>query len=627
MFLRRLADKTGVQEVNQRALSVLILEDQEGDFELIVRELRRSGFQAHCQRAETEREYLAGLEAKPGMILADYSLPGFSAFRALELLNQTGLDIPFIVLTGFVSEDVVVECMKRGAADYLLKDRLARLGNAVERALADSELRRQKRSMEAALHRSNERFQQLVEATRVIPWEFDLDDERVTYVGPQVVDLLGYAFEDWYGEGFWNSAIHPADAGIFSQLGETAHTSSNDHEFNFRLLAKDGKLLHMNCVVALIAEGETQMLRGFMLDVTELRSMQRSLEQQAAIQEENRRIVEELKTKEIETLKAHAGREAAEVRAAMAEQVVRANQDLQEANRKLKSTQAQLIQTEKMASLGQLVAGIAHEINNPMAFVVNNLFVARKGLEQIAQEVSVLLSEAAQAKLKKVQQRLAEMKEGVDRVTELVLGLRTFSRLDEAGFKRVDVAKSIESVLLFLNHRLEGRITVKTLFGPERMLYCSGGKLNQVFMNLVTNAIDAIPGRGEIVISTESTPDGFTISIRDTGAGIPESIRSRIFDPFFTTKRVGEGTGLGLAISYGIVQDHHGSIQLLSEEGAGSEFIIKIPLDLESRGAALATVADAHPGEQVSVLEQAGLNHAGFNQVGLHDAGVKAFNG
>jgi two-component system NtrC family sensor kinase len=259
----------------------------------------------------------------------------------------------------------------------------------------------------------------------------------------------------------------------------------------------------------------------------------------------------------------------------MAEQLVQANEGLQEANRKLKDTQAQLIQTEKMASLGQLVAGIAHEINNPIAFVINNLFVAEDRLGQIAPEVEPLLSKVSQEKLQKVRLRLHEMKEGLDRVKELVLGLRTFSRLDEGPFKAVDVEKSIDSVLLFLNHRMEGRIEVKKSFGPERMLNCSGGKLNQVFMNVISNAIEAIPGNGEIII---------TVSVRDTGTGIPAAIRNRIFDPFFTTKRVGEGTGLGLAVSYGIVQEHQGSIEVCSEEGVGSEFIIKVPRHLRSRG-------------------------------------------
>lgn len=566
-----------------RPLFALILEDQESDFDLIARELRRAGFAARCERVETERQYLAYLGERPDIILADYAMPSFNALRALELVERLQLNIPFIVLTGFVSEEVVVECMKRGAADYLLKDRLVRLGAAVKRALEESELRGQKRSMEAALRKSNDRFQHLVETTRVIPWEFDLDALRVTYVGPQVVDLLGYQLDDWCRRDFWVSAVHAEDWHMLVRLAQIEGTSPKDHEFTFRMLAKDGRILHLNCVVTLTVEDNTKMLRGFMTDVTEFRRMQRSLAQHAAIEEENRRIIEELKTKEIETLRAHAGREAAEVRAAMAEQLMRANEGLQEANRKLRDTQAQLIQNEKMASLGQLVAGIAHEINNPMAFVINSLFMVEDRLDQIVPEIEPLLSEVSQSNLRKMRLRLGEMNEGLGRVKELVLGLRTFSRLDEGNFKAVDVGKSIDSVLLFLNHRMQGRIEVEKFYGPEKMLYCSGGKLNQVFMNVINNAIEAIPGDGKIVITTSHDGEFFSISLRDTGTGIPMGIRNRIFEPFFTTKRVGEGTGLGLAISYGIVQEHQGSIEVRSEEGVGSEFTIKVPRDLTSR--------------------------------------------
>jgi two-component system NtrC family sensor kinase len=140
-------------------------------------------------------------------------------------------------------------------------------------------------------------------------------------------------------------------------------------------------------------------------------------------------------------------------------------------------------------------------------------------------------------------------------------------------------------VLLLLKHKMNSRIHVERRYGQERMLYCYAGRLNQVLMNLIANAVDAVVGEGQIVVTTSQTDAAFTISVRDTGPGIPEAIRDRIFDPFFTTKPVGQGTGLGLAISYGIVQDHHGSIEVLSEEGVGTEFIVKIPLDLEAQRA------------------------------------------
>jgi two-component system NtrC family sensor kinase len=293
-------------------------------------------------------------------------------------------------------------------------------------------------------------------------------------------------------------------------------------------------------------------------DTAVLRARIHALLRRKFFQEENRRMLEELRARQLEALRAQADKETAEDRAAIAEKLREVNRELEGTNRKLKETQAHLIQHEKMASLGQLVAGIAHEINNPLAFSLNSLFTAESNLEKIAAEVKDHLSEASQQKLLKVQSRLGHTKEGMDRVKELVLGLRTFSRLDEGELKTVDIHESIDSALLFLQYKMKGRIELERQYKLKRPLHCFAGQLNQVFMNLVANAVDAIKGPGKIVIATWECGDYACISVRDSGAGIPEAIRHRIFDPFFTTKPVGQGTGLGLAISYGIIQAHKG---------------------------------------------------------------------
>ena len=198
-------------------------------------------------------------------------------------------------------------------------------------------------------------------------------------------------------------------------------------------------------------------------------------------------------------------------------------------------------------------------------------------------DIEPLVSGEFLKKLPKIQTCLEEMREGLNRVNELVLDLRTFSRIEEGGFKTVDVVATIDSVLLLLKFRMNNHIKVEKHFGRERMLYCSCGRLNQVLTNLISNAADAITGKGRIVITTSHTAEAFLISVRDTGDGVPDAILSKIFDPFFTTKGAGRGTGLGVAISYAIVQDHRGSIEVQSEEGAGTEFIVKIPRDLEAQ--------------------------------------------
>jgi two-component system NtrC family sensor kinase len=261
-------------------------------------------------------------------------------------------------------------------------------------------------------------------------------------------------------------------------------------------------------------------------------------------------------------------------------------EELGRTNQKLRETHAHLVHSEKMAGLGQLVAGIAHEINNPLAFVINNIFIVQQTLERLSSEGPGSLV----PRVKKISTLAAEMLEGAERVKDLVTKLRTFSRLDEGEFKTVNIHESIESVLLFLRHKMQERIEVERNFGPVERLSCFAGELNQVIMNLIANAIDSIEGRGKITITTKQQDEYFCISIRDTGKGIPEEIRNRVFEPFFTTKPIGDGTGLGLAISYGILKAHNGSIDFSSEEGKGTEFTLKIPLSLGSVAAPAETV-------------------------------------
>ena len=266
------------------------------------------------------------------------------------------------------------------------------------------------------------------------------------------------------------------------------------------------------------------------------------------------------------------------------------NASLGRTNQKLRETQAHLVHSEKMAGLGQLVAGIAHEINNPLAFVINNIFVVEETLKKLIAEDGQLSPETL-GRLKKSELRIANAFEGAERVRDLVTKLRTFSRLDEGELKTIDVHESIESVLLFLRHKMEGRIEVARNYGGVTMLTCFAGELNQVIMNVVANAIDAIDGNGRITLTTAQQDGHFIIRVRDTGRGIPEDIGNRIFEPFFTTKPVGEGTGLGLAISYGIVKAHRGSMEFSSKPGEGTEFTLKIPISLEEAIKADTTAA------------------------------------
>ena len=274
---------------------------------------------------------------------------------------------------------------------------------------------------------------------------------------------------------------------------------------------------------------------------------------------------------------------------------------------KLQSTQSQLIQTEKMSSLGQLVAGIAHEINNPVNFIYGNLTYVNSYTRDLFKLISAY-QEAYPDPTELIQNTLdeidfdflkvdflnviASMQVGASRIQDIVLSLRNFSRMDESEFKRVDLHAGLESTLLILQHRLKAShdhpaIALTKQYADLPLIDCAAGLLNQVFMNLLSNSIDAMESacqqhliqQPEIQICTAIDSTGVIIRIIDNGIGIPEQIQHRLFDPFFTTKPVGKGTGLGLSISYQIiVEKHQGTLECHSAIGQGTEFRIWIPI-------------------------------------------------
>ncbi len=253
-------------------------------------------------------------------------------------------------------------------------------------------------------------------------------------------------------------------------------------------------------------------------------------------------------------------------------------QRVEERTRELRDTQAQLIQNEKMVSLGQLVAGVAHELNNPIGYVHANLQLIEDYVQKLEDPT---LSDENRARAKDALERLiARSREGTQRVKSIVEDLRTFSRLDLAEVQETDLHECIERTISLIEHRLKAGIQIVRDYGELPRVRCFVGRINQVFMNLLVNACDALDGQGKILIKTRTTPVGVVIEFSDTGPGIPKEIQNRLFEPFFTTKAVGKGTGLGLSISHGIIASHGGKISVHSTPGSGTTFRIELPLDI-----------------------------------------------
>lgn len=290
------------------------------------------------------------------------------------------------------------------------------------------------------------------------------------------------------------------------------------------------------------------------------------------------------------------------------------SRDLEQTLKKLQAMQSKLVESEKMSALGVLVAGVAHEINNPVNFIYGNINYAA----QYAHDILDILQRyqdfypnpdpSIAEKIKKIDlefikkdfiELLRSMENGTQRISDIVRSLRTFSRLDEAEIKKVDIHEGIDSTLMILKNRLKSRpnfpeITVIKEYGNISLVECYAGKLNQVLMNIITNAIDALEQKLDIAtlessfsassftptikISTELIDNWVAIRVFDNGAGMEPELTQQIFNPFFTTKPVGKGTGLGLSISYQIiVESHQGQLECNSIPGIGTEFIIMIP--------------------------------------------------
>jgi two-component system NtrC family sensor kinase len=379
-------------------------------------------------------------------------------------------------------------------------------------------------------------------------------DFKMTFVSNSAYQVLGYRPEEMVADAnFWFDHIHPDDApNIFSSLARLFVDDARTYEYRFR--AADGNYLWMHDSLRLIRDEDGAPLEviGSLTDISERKRMELALGQ-----EQNQLITR-----------------------------------LQEAH-------DQLLQAEKMASIGQLAAGIAHEINNPVGFVNSNMGSLRTYVATLCRVIGAyeqaLRAQGAspglvahfaevreQAELDYVQEDVTELikesMDGLQRVKDIVQALKDFSHVDKSEWQVADLHAGLDSTLIIVANEIKYKANVEKHYGKIPEIACLASQLNQVFMNLLVNAAHAIKERGVITIRSGVDGDTVWVAIGDSGCGIAPENLNRIFEPFFTTKPVGSGTGLGLSLSYGIVKKHGGRIDVASIPGAGTTFTVRLPI-------------------------------------------------
>jgi len=555
---------------------IMVIEDSATQAMRLRLILEGNGFQVDCfGSAEAALETIG--TAKPDLILVDFHLPGMRGdeFARHVRMTQATQAIPVLLLTDSPTPEIEQKGFDSGVDAYVAKstdpdDFLLRIHALLRRSQGASAIA----GGASIFHRA-----------RLL-----IADDSATYLEFLRLQLESEGYEIT-AVASGEDALARLDAQSFDcvvvdlimpppgglEVCRYADRLRRERELSFPI------------IILTAHEEKDEMMRGFEAgaddfvgkssDIAILKARIRALLRRKFLQEENQRMMGAFRDKEDQLQVARRDKDAAEARAALMNELERSYAELAQTNEKLKQTQGQLIQSAKMASLGELVAGIAHEINNPLAYVIANQATVAKIFGELRRAPG---RDGEADRFDKAESRLSSMAEGLERIRDIVANLRTFSRLDEGVFKSVKVSESIDSVVRLLEHNCRGRIAIETDYAAEDELFCSPAVLNQVVMNILANAIDSIEGEGRIAIRTRVEDDMFAIAVTDSGGGIAPQIRDRIFEPFFTTKPVGSGTGLGLAIAYSIVEAHRGTIGLESEEGKGSTFTVRIPLDLES---------------------------------------------
>jgi PAS domain S-box-containing protein len=483
----------------RRPLRLLLVEDDANDAELVLRELRRGGFEPDSLRVETAGAMIDALATRRfDVVLSDFRLPTFSAPAALEALHATGLDLPFIIISGTIGEETAVTAMKAGAHDFVLKQDLARLCAAVDRELGQAELRRRGREVVEALAASEERYRHLYENAPIGIYR-TTPDGRILLASPALVEMLGF-------ESFEQLApLSLEEGGFGASTPRTAFKERLEREETVRgmestWLRRDGTPIYVreNARAVRGDNGAVVWYEGTVEDITE----QKHLEEQ-------------------------------------------------------------LRHAQKMEAVGRLAGGVAHDFNNLLQAALTTVQLLRLGGQDPRER----------------DEQLAELEEHFRRGAQLARQLLLFSRREAPRPERLDLVGVVEGAVRLLQRLIPASVRlIVEIAGRPLRVEGDRGQLEQVLMNLVVNAVDAMPKGGKLTIRAgREGPRAVWFEVADTGAGIPEEIRERLFEPFFTTKDPGKGTGLGLSVVHGIVTQHNGRIEVEGRPGRGATFRVVLP--------------------------------------------------
>ncbi len=514
-------------------LNVLIVEDRPADAALMVHELRRAGFDPVWRRVETEEDYLAHLQAGLDVILADYTLPQFDALRALQLLQERGGDIPFLIVSATIGEELAVSAMRQGVADYLLKDRLARLGPAVIRVLQEVAERRARQQAETALRASEARFRTLAEAAPVLLWMAG-EDMGCTYCNQRWLEFTGRTMEQELGYG-WVNNVHPDDSGACLDLYNTAFVARQPFETEYRLRRADGvyRWVLDRGVPLVTPEGHFAGYIGSAIDITIRKEAEHILQQTQA---------------ELEQL-------VAARTAALHHEMAERQRLEQEAQR-----------AQHFAMLGRLAAGVSHEIRNPLGAIFLHFDLLQEVLREPSPESPGEIAET-----------LAEIQTNLRRLDDLVQDYLSLVRVTQIERTPGEVGAAVQAWAREWQEHATARAVTLRLEGLEHLgiVAFHESTLRRALLNLVQNALDAMPGGGTLIVAGCRTATHVQLQVRDTGSGISAHQLAQIFEPLYTTKP--GGTGLGLYIVQQIVAAHGGQVTVESVEGQGTTFILTLP--------------------------------------------------